>query len=112
MTFSGRINQLEERHLRGRRKAMLFVVLAILWVFPYAGAVWILCIHWAVWSEASTVLGALKTTRLEQWIAAALLATHAAFLFLARHYARHEPRLWQEENTVDPLLDERPGVDR
>ena len=112
MPLSGWLNQTEERHLRGRRKAMLFAVLAVLWVFPSAGALGILCMHWAVWSEASTVVGAIKTTRVEQWIAAALLATHAAFVFLARHYARHEPRLRQEENAVDPLLDERPGVDR
>ena len=112
MPLSGLLNQFEERHFRGRRKAMLFAVLAILWVFPSAGALWILFIHWAVWSEASTVLGAIKTTRLEQWLAVALLATHGAFVFLARHYARHEPRLGQEENAVDPLPGERPGVDR
>src|SRR5687767_11716871 len=104
MPRSGWLSQLEERHLRGRRKAMLFAVLAILWVFPSTGAVWILCMNWTVWSNAQTVISAIKATRLEQWISLALLATHAAFVFLARHHARHEPRLGQEQDTVEPLL--------
>ena len=98
MPLSGWLSQFEERHLRGRRRAMLFAVLAILWVFPSAGALWILFIHWAVWSEAATIITAVKTTRVEQWIAVALLATHAVFVFLARHYARHEPRLSRNDS--------------
>jgi hypothetical protein len=110
MRPSGGLHGLEERHLRGRRKALLFSVLAILWVFPSIGAVWILWINLPVWSEASTALAALKRTRLEQWVALGLLATHAVFVFLAIHFARHEPRLGQNEDAIEPLSGEGPGV--
>ena len=107
----GLLNRLEERHLRGRRKATLYAVLTVLWVFPSLGGLWILWMHWTVWSGASTLLDGIRMTRLEQWIALALLVTHATFINLTRRYARNEPRLRHDENPVDPMIQERPRID-
>jgi len=77
----------ESRAPRGQ-KAVLFAVLSVLWVFPSLGAIWILALNWRNWSQEPTVLSAIQATRLEQWLALALLAAHGLFIFLARRVGR------------------------
>jgi hypothetical protein len=82
----------EERRLRDRPKALLFAVLSLLWLFPTTGALWILYLNWNVWAKASTLLVAIQTTRLEQWIALLLIVAHAMFALLLVRFARNEPK--------------------
>jgi hypothetical protein len=72
-------------------KALRYAVLALLWVFPSLGAVWILAINWKVWANAATVLEAVRTTRIEQWIALGLLVMHGLFLFGALRHRTRQP---------------------
>lgn len=72
-------------------KALRYAVLALLWVFPSIGAVWILAINWKVWANAASVFEALRTTRIEQWMALGLLVMHGIFLFGALRRRRGQP---------------------
>jgi hypothetical protein len=58
---------------RANARLLLFKILSCLWIFPSAGAVWIL------------VQSAVKSQNrgLEQWVALALLAIHLMFVCLA-----------------------------
>jgi hypothetical protein len=63
-------------------------MLALLWVFPTLGAVWI----WVMEGErlrAGPTWGAkLARISLEQWIALALVMLHVTFVILAIHHRK------------------------
>ena len=79
-----------ERRL-GRPKAMLFLMLTVLWVFPSFGAVWMIGSDARQCLDASGFLAALGMIRLEQWIGLVILLAHGVFGWLAWHYRRNEP---------------------
>ena len=82
----------KEGHRRtGRPKAMLFLILSVLWLFPSFGAFWLIEPDFKRWLDAKDLLTALGMIKLEQWIAFALLLAHGVFGCLAWHYRRHEP---------------------
>ncbi len=64
-------------------RSLVCAVLAVLWIFPSAGAILILLRGENSWRNASDVLSALGSVRLEQWLALALLAIHAIFIYCA-----------------------------
>lgn len=60
-------------------RAILFATLAILWIFPSAGAIWILFRGNKAWLQIQTI-GAVP---LEEWIAAVILLAHLVFMVFA-----------------------------
>jgi len=80
---------------RANARLLLFKTLSCLWIFPSAGAVWIL------------VQRAVKSQNLgvEQWVALALLAIHLMFVWLALQNGlrarRIESHIEKNGNPVD-----------
>ena len=74
---------------RCQRRALLFALLSVLWLFPSIGAIWILSTAPGLpWDSG---LGKVfSSVRFEQWVALALLGLHALFIYLAIHYRRTE----------------------
>ena len=72
-------------------KAALCRMLAILWLFPSAGAALILAATEAQWRSADNWAAGAQTIRLEQWIALVVLLAHPVFAWLAWHWRRTEP---------------------
>ncbi len=79
----------EERRPRASR-ALRFKVLSICWIFPSAGAVWILFGNGAPWLRAATVREGLQSVTFEQWIALGLLSLQFIFALLALGFGRGE----------------------
>jgi hypothetical protein len=75
---------------RCRPRTQLFQALALLWVFPSAGALFILGWLQPDWSNARRLLDYVESLRFEHWIALALLLAHPLFAGLAWHYRRTE----------------------
>jgi hypothetical protein len=68
-----------------KARALLFGTLAMLWIFPSLGALWILATDAKRWTKTS--FGALiGSAAVEDWVAVALLATHVVFIWLAFRY--------------------------
>ena len=66
-----------------RSRWLLFAVLAVLWCFPSAGALYILC-----WTRPDRMGGEgweswIGSIRIEDYIAAALLLVHGVFVWVA-----------------------------
>ena len=81
---------LEPRRVKSR--TILYTVLSILWLFPSAGALWILARN-PPWSGALGWREILAAVALEQWIALGLLLLHGIFVGLAlRFHLREEPK--------------------
>jgi hypothetical protein len=78
-----------ERELAHKPRALFFGILAILWIFPSIGAIWILLADFA-WLEAPTWLARLRAIPLEQWVAILLLAAHGLWVYLAFRWRRRE----------------------
>ena len=81
-------------------KASLFLMLAILWIFPSVGAAFILCASEAKWLHVTGILEGIRAVTFEQWIAVVILLAHPAFVWLAWRLRRTEP--WKE---IKPELD-------
>jgi hypothetical protein len=64
-------------------RALIFAVLAVLWVFPSIGALAILFTGEQGWRQSPDVMNALRAVALEQWLAVALLVIHALFTWAA-----------------------------
>jgi len=79
----------EERRPRASR-ALRFKVLSICWIFPSAGAAWILFANGAPWLRAPTVREGLQSVTFEQWIALGLLSLQFVFVLLALGFSRGE----------------------
>ena len=72
-------------------KTERFRMLALLWIFPSAGAAAILGLNHPHWSQARGFVQNLAAVGLEQWIAMAVLLAHLIFGWLTWHYHRTEP---------------------
>ena len=79
-----------ERRL-GRPKARFCALASLLWIFPSAGALFILVPGFHDWFQAGSLLEGLRAVAFEQWIALIILLTHLVFAVLAWHYRRTEP---------------------
>jgi hypothetical protein len=71
-------------------RAVLFKVLAMLWVFPSVGAIWILARSAHAW-PASQPSVMFQSIAFEEWVAMALLLMHVTFVALAWRLKRTEP---------------------
>jgi hypothetical protein len=91
-----------ERRL-GRPKARFCALVSLLWVFPSAGALFILAPGFRNWSQAHSLAQGLRGVAFEQWIALLILLAHLVFAGLAWHYRRTEPL--REESGWDPNPD-------
>lgn len=65
------------------RRALLFKILSILWIFPSSGALWILRSGPKAYMRASTFLEKVEAVALEEWIAMLLLIAHMVFIVRA-----------------------------
>lgn len=70
------------------RRKLLFRMLAILWIFPSAGAVWIILRDGRSWKRSEGVLQLLSSIRLEDWVAFLLLVAQLWFVLRAIRYSR------------------------
>ena len=75
----------------GRPKARFCALASLLWIFPSAGALFILVPGFRNWVQAGSFLGGLQSVAFEQWIALTILLAHLVFIALAWHYRRVEP---------------------
>ena|SRR5438552_9630225 len=73
-----------------KRRALLFTMLSAMWVFPSAGACFILAMNRAPWQASLTFAQRLQVVNFEQWCAIALLTAHLLFIILAIHFRRTE----------------------
>ena len=76
---------------RYQPRARLFTMLAVLWVFPSAGAGVIIGGDFIRWFQSPTVLAGVQAVAFEQWIALGLLMLHVLFVALAIWFHRREP---------------------
>jgi hypothetical protein len=81
-----------------KARALLFRILAILWVFPSIGAVWILGSNAKGW-EKSGAIRLLRSLAVEDWVAIALLACH--FIFILRAFRTHAVMLREQSAGSD-----------
>jgi hypothetical protein len=70
------------------RRKLLFRMLAILWIFPSAGAGWIIVRDFHSWKHSDGVLQLLSSIRLEDWVAFFLLLAQLWFVVQAIRYSR------------------------
>ena len=90
---------LEPRRVKSR--TILCTVLSILWLFPSAGALWILARN-SPWSGAVGFRETLASVTLEQWIALGLLLLQGLFVALAvRFHFREEPKAFAPEQDTE-----------
>ena len=68
-------------------RALLYRTLTLLWCFPSLGALFVL-LHDATWWRAEGFVARLAAVRVEQWIAAGLLALHGWFAWRWRSCTR------------------------
>ena len=73
----------EGRESEGPAPALNFRILACLWIFVSAGAVYLLARDPA-WRSAPDFLGSLRAVRVEQWVAVSLLGVQTWLLLRAR----------------------------
>jgi hypothetical protein len=92
-----------ERRL-GRPKARYCTLVSLLWVFPSAGASFILTSGFRNWSQAESLGERLEAVAFEQWIALVILLAHLVFIGLACFYWRTEPL--REEAGWEPNPDQ------
>ena len=88
----------------GRPKARFCTLASLLWIFPSAGAFFILVPGFRNWSQAGSFLEGLRAVAFEQWIALIILLVHLVFAGLAWHYRRAEPL--REEAGWEPNPDQ------
>jgi hypothetical protein len=69
---------------RCTRRKLLYGMLTILWVFPSAGAFWILAKDWKRWTRQEF----FASVRLEDWVAFLLLVAQVVFTVQAIRYRR------------------------
>jgi hypothetical protein len=79
-----------ERRL-GQPKARFCALASLLWIFPSAGAFFILAPGFRNWAQAGSFVEGLQSVAFEQWIALTILLAHVVFVGLAWHYRRTEP---------------------
>ena len=70
-----------------KARSLLFLTLAILWVFPTSGAIWIIVNHFKDW-KADSVREFIGSVAVEDWVAFGLLTCHFLFGVLAIHFRR------------------------
>lgn len=73
-------------------KAVLYLVLSILWAFPSIGACWLIGSDVLKWFSAKSFVAALASVKFEQWIALALLGLHLFFVVLAFRFRSRDRR--------------------
>lgn len=78
------------RQILHRRPSSKYLLMSMLWIFPSIGALVILSSEIPDLLKAPSFFATLEQTRLEGWIAAALLGLHAFFLTKAWRL-RNEP---------------------
>jgi hypothetical protein len=88
----------------GRPKARFCALASLLWIFPSAGALFILVPGFRNWSQAGSFLEGLGAVSFEQWIALIIVLAHLMFAALAWHYRRTEPL--REEAGWEPNPDQ------
>ena len=76
------LSEAEEKR-PGQARALLFRMLAFLWIFPSLGALVIIGGDFLRWFDSPKFLEGLGRIRFEQWIALGLLVLHALFVVLA-----------------------------
>ena len=92
-----------ERRL-GRPKARFCALVSLLWIFPSAGASFILAPGFRNLSQAEGLVQGLRAVAFEQWIALVILLAHLVFVGLACYYRRTEPL--REEAGWEPNPDQ------
>jgi hypothetical protein len=80
-----------EEKQAGQARALLFRMLAFLWIFPSLGALVIIRGDFLRWFDSPTFLEGLGRIRFEEWIALGLLVLHALFVVLAIRLRRSKP---------------------
>ncbi len=88
----------------GRPKARFCALASLLWIFPSAGAWFILIPGFRNWLQAGSLPEALRAVSFEHWIAFMILLTHLVFAGLAWHYRLNEPL--REEAGWEPNPDQ------
>ena len=76
------LSEAEEKR-PGQARALLFRMLAFVWIFPSLGALVIIRGDFLRWFDSPTMLEGLARIRFEEWIALGLLVLHALFVVLA-----------------------------
>ena len=71
------------------KRKLLFTMLSVLWLFPSAGAIWIILRDSRNWRTGGRWTEALSSIRLEDWTALLLLLAHVIFLVQAIRYRRY-----------------------
>lgn len=84
------VEQSEDGKSPETSKALLFLVLSVLWIFPSFGACWIIASDFSRWRIAENVT--FSSVKLEEWLAVVLLLLHGIFVFLALRFRRRERR--------------------
>ena len=64
-------------------------MLSILWLFPSAGAIWIIVRDSRIWRTNGKGTDMLSSIRLEDWTALLLLLAHVIFVVQAIRYRRY-----------------------
>ena len=87
----------------GRPKARYCALVSLLWIFPSAGASFILASGFRNWSQVESLGERLRAVAFEQWIALLILLAHLVFVGLAWYFRRTEPL--REETGLEPNRD-------
>jgi len=70
-----------------KARALLFLTLSLLWVFPVSGALWIMVTDSKHWTKTN-VAGFIGSLVIQDWVAIGLVACHLLFLVLALRFHR------------------------
>jgi hypothetical protein len=83
-----------------KARALLFLTLSLLWVFPVSGAIWIMVTDSKHWNK--TNLGSfISSLVIQDWVAIGLVACHLLFLALALRF--HRKARAEAAAPLDPL---------
>ena len=80
----------EPQVVQPRSRALLYKVLAVLWIFPKIGAAWVWFAEWDAFRARSRISGTLSAVAIEQWVALVLVLLQGIFAVLGFYYGRKE----------------------
>ena len=70
-----------------KARALLFLTLSLLWVFPVSGALWIMVTDSKQWNRTNFA-GFIGSLVIQDWVAIGLVLCHLLFLALAFRFHR------------------------
>ncbi|MFN7141947.1 MAG: hypothetical protein ACK4UN_21720 [Limisphaerales bacterium] len=92
-----------EQKLRFKKKALIFKFLALFWIVPSLGSIFVLLYNFP---QAAGLLEIVKQIRVEQWLACLVLLVHPFLVRKAVHYHRNElpeeHTVWTDNPDYDP----------